>query len=1153
MRKILLIAFLFLFISCVYSAQSNDFVNITDSGESFFTHKDLVNSDFIVGSDKVFYGSKNGEVTIRVYLRVKIGLVDKAYKIGVESKGKNFKVKKVVFPDAEIENQNPKDTTNWVSTRSINVKNLMQFVDITVLFDPSEIGLGEKIDIVIYDLQLNELFRYDPFVSGYGNRTQIILDTNGISLGGDVTNDHTILIPIRSDHPFWSSDTCADGTGVTFTQSDELTELDFNTTFAGWDFVGNDANVWVEYTETFDATTDSEGWFYWNGTCTDNSDGAGAYITNLVSGFHQDEVRGSTSYDSKGTNNGTITGAGVNQSGQVERSYNFDDVDDWVIFDNEANFDFLSANAGDWTVKWWQKVPVGGYIFHKGVFLDSQGISILSIDADGKTRLELKTDATHQDVYASGINTSGGAWHQVAITSSSGTIKMYTDTTEETPSPSGTGSFTGQNNAIQLRMGSTESGAGDLEMDTDEVSIFNYGLSADEIKLLYNSEAESLVTFGAEEVPQNDFNVTFNIFQATGTNFDLNNLTIDFNVNVYDQIDVNSPITISDVNKGDYLITVSKTNWDSNTFVLSVDANKTQTIYIDRFIYPTVAQFEVRGDTNTTKSLYQNVASFSYETTYGSSTQTDVSCSFWVTSNNATSSTASWRLESSIDGSTWTTRDETTRTISPMTRGGSIYIATPDYNIVDGNQFFRLQHKRGVGASYDLSTHDVICHSFIARDQNSFFIQDEHDNVTGLSTTSATFEVLRSGNFTSGALNGFMYYYGDMIYSQAGVKGNASIKSDLFNVPDSNSASYPRTTGAGATGVGGFSGMFEDLNQTTAYAVQTYGKTSAGTSSFDYTLHLKYLNQMAGEFDVNKNFVGKTLTSNSLIKIATLNLTLAKRGDYRAMTILPFSCSSANCDLNTVLQIVGNGYDVNSFSHKRTSNAIADENGVLVNQYLFSDVNTGSIEVNLWASTSTGTITLTGGSFSVINTNEQTTVLRFPPNPPDIYNPINGADVNGVVDFNCFATDPDNDTLTYDVNLLIRDTNATILVLQTGGIGSGDFNSLTVANGIYTFSCLVSDGNLTASFDNKDYNFSITNPVPPSQPLGEGYNRFYAPYDDRLDLNITNSEFINDKLVAEESTTIKDAQEQKMLLIGIIILLAVLIILALGVYLKGRK
>ncbi len=149
---------------------------------------------------------------------------------------------------------------------------------------------------------------------------------------------------------------------------------------------------------------------------------------------------------------------------------------------------------------------------------------------------------------------------------------------------------------------------------------------------------------------------------------------------------------------------------------------------------------------------------------------------------------------------------------------------------------------------------------------------------------------------------------------------------------------------------------FNDLNSNASYSVQTYGKTTAGTVAFDYDLHLKQLNQRATRHDQNKHLDSVSFNDTSLIKVATLNLTLDQQADFRVLAVLPFSCSVANCDLNTLIQIEGNGYDVNSLSHKRTSNAIAGEIGVLVNQFLFSDVNSGSITVNLWASTSTGTI-----------------------------------------------------------------------------------------------------------------------------------------------------------------------------------------------------
>ena len=237
------------------------------------------------------------------------------------------------------------------------------------------------------------------------------------------------------------------------------------------------------------------------------------------------------------------------------------------------------------------------------------------------------------------------------------------------------------------------------------------------------------------------------------------------------------------------------------------------------------------------------------------------------------------------------------------------------------------------------------------------------------------------------------------------------------------------------------------------YVVQTFAKTTAGTLIADFTYLSKQLNQRLGEFEiVDLNGVTTSATDYEIIKQVDLNL-FDTEGDFRVLAVIPFSCDQADCLFDAKLQIADTTYDINSLLTMRESNG-ANSIGVAILQYLFEDVNSTTVNLNLWAKTDIGTITIEGGSLSIIHVNATDVLLPNPPQPPLVFAPINGADVNGaVVDYNCFTTDPNNDPLTYDVNIIFRDTNTTALELESGGNGNGTFDSTDLANGVYSMDC----------------------------------------------------------------------------------------------------
>ncbi len=1087
MKKTAILVFLFLITSIALATTTKDYIKFEYEGQNIYTEKALINSNFILGSDKYFYGSKEGNIVMKVYIADKLQLTDKAYKIGVETEGKPIKILKIKTPNREIEFNNPKEITNWIYNGTINVKNFLNETEIFIEFDPELIGLREKIDVILYDLQKNEIVRYDPFLSGFNNRTEIIMNTDGISLGGNITNDHTIYPPLDPSHPFWVSDTCADGTGFDFTQSDEVTILDFN--IINFDVGTTDANIAVKFTPTFTSGSDAALWFYWNGTCSDNSDGSGAYPATYLTNLHWEELAGNPK-DST-SNNETVTltnsptqgvsgilGKGIDF---LKASSQYAQGDD-IIDGARTEYSFTGWIRSRVTIN----SNVDTAIYRKVDGADYTTVSI-GTGLAGESMGNTKVGGVSSFIQGAG-NFLAGQWYQLAYSTdqTANAHALYRDSALDA---SGSADIGSMNQSNPLFIASFEGSSQFFDGVFDEFVFYNYALSADEAKLLFNVYDPAFYTFGVEEVLSPDFNLTFNVFQQTGINTHLDNLTIDFNVDIYDASSLTSPFTINDVNSGDYLITISKNEWDVNTFVLTVDANSTTTIFIDKFVYPAMVQFERDANFTSNSINYQTIETFQFETTFGASTALDIGCTFWTATDNVATRDVDFRLQMSEDAAIWIDQAETTRSFGALTVAGSIFIQTLDFNVLDGNHFFRIQQKRDSGALFNITTDDLVCLSTIHRDQNNFIIPDFDERVTGATTTNNDFEKINTFNIISGVFNGFLYGYGDISYSYGATGGTGAIKFGLQGIADSNGSAYLRTTGANSIGVGGFSEMFSKvLDASTSYAIETFARTTAGTLTSAFTFLSKQLNQQVGEFDIiDLNTMSTSATDFEILAEIDLNL-LDTSSDYKVFASMPISCNAADCLFESKLQIHNGTYDINSLVMKRETNS-AETTGIAILQYIFEDVNATSVTLKLWGKTDTGTITLNGGSMSIIKVNSKVVTLPNPPQDPLIITPINGSDVNVIVDYNCFTIDPNGDALQYDVNIILKDTNDLVLNLENTGDGSGSFDSTALGNGDYTFQCTateVTPDAFTSRFDNSDYIFTINNIIEPISIVGTG-------------------------------------------------------------------
>jgi len=238
-------------------------------------------------------------------------------------------------------------------------------------------------------------------------------------------------------------------------------------------------------------------------TCTDNNSGCdsvnyninnsgwvtnyffGVSDTDLVSYYKLDETIGSTATDSKGTNTGTITGATINQTGKLNRAYDFNSVTNKIVINDSAS---LKQTANVAISFWLYMYALGSdaVIFSKGTGADAS-INGLRIATSNKT-MYLTDAGTNRLTYD--YTSKIGGWHFIVIDSNATGSYFYVDGALVT---SGTSFGTFFNNAGNLQIGDPAytmySHADSFNGRLDEFSIWNRALTQTEILNLYNSGA----------------------------------------------------------------------------------------------------------------------------------------------------------------------------------------------------------------------------------------------------------------------------------------------------------------------------------------------------------------------------------------------------------------------------------------------------------------------------------------------------------------------------------------------------------------------------------------------------------------------------------------------------------------------------------------
>lgn len=213
---------------------------------------------------------------------------------------------------------------------------------------------------------------------------------------------------------------------------------------------------------------------------------------DLVSVWEFDETSGSTANDSHGSNDGTISGATINQTGKLGKCYDFDGTDDYVdVGDDSSLRSSFGSPSSAISISAWINVDS----YSSGIDQDIIVRSSLTNSGNYSFEFNLTYNSVNRELrmYANGANTAKipspnsigvGSWKHVVVTHTGNAYsKIYVDGSYESTDVSA-GSLGTSIETVFLggRSGSSDCFDGLI----DQVAIWKKSLSSDEIEYLYN-------------------------------------------------------------------------------------------------------------------------------------------------------------------------------------------------------------------------------------------------------------------------------------------------------------------------------------------------------------------------------------------------------------------------------------------------------------------------------------------------------------------------------------------------------------------------------------------------------------------------------------------------------------------------------------------
>ena len=354
------------------------------------------------------------------------------------------------------------------------------------------------------------------WLTGWTYREALTFNSNGVGLGGNLT-DKTVRVNMpSSDTDFWAN-VKADGTDVRFTSDDGSTLLKFE--IESFDNTGDDAWYHVKIPTLTSATDTVIYIYYGNAGASSGEDITNTWDSSYKGVWHlnEDSAAGafadSTSNNNDGTNNSTTTA-----TGQIDKGRNVSMVTPTDI--SIADSDTLTFASGGvdtaMTITAWVKMTDATRfrIFSKGSVANPEYHFVVS----GADTLGFQLNGSGGTISATSTGTltaDEGSWVYLAVTYDGSEVNTgitnYRNATVFTSTPSGSGTYTGmQNTALSAYIasyydtGSEATGSGVI----DEVTISAANRSADWLIADYQSGLGTWLTVGAQETEATSYSYT---------------------------------------------------------------------------------------------------------------------------------------------------------------------------------------------------------------------------------------------------------------------------------------------------------------------------------------------------------------------------------------------------------------------------------------------------------------------------------------------------------------------------------------------------------------------------------------------------------------------------------------------------------------------
>jgi len=336
------------------------------------------------------------------------------------------------------------------------------------------------------------------WLSGYTTRKKITIDKSKID--ADLT-DFPVLVKLTSSN-FDFSKANSDGFDLRFTSSDGTTLLKYER--ERHDATNKLAEYWVKI-PSISSTANTIFYLYYRVEDTDDgADPTNVWDSNFKGVWHMKDLTTSTIEDSTSNNNdGTKKAANepIQADGQIAKAQSFDGTDDYINLGRPASLNLTSA----WTLEAWVKPtssPNGSGIITEAFSGDNIVQYELGFGMPAARPRRLMTGFFHSGAWSlaeDSVDISTNQWIHIIGTWDGTTLRVYKNGASVGSNVPGRSSQAGSESFWIGRRHDTYTSASFFPGLIDEVRISNTCRSAAWIKASYNSENNSLVSYGAEE------------------------------------------------------------------------------------------------------------------------------------------------------------------------------------------------------------------------------------------------------------------------------------------------------------------------------------------------------------------------------------------------------------------------------------------------------------------------------------------------------------------------------------------------------------------------------------------------------------------------------------------------------------------------------